>query len=54
MIGSPDTVLGQAERLGRELGVGIVELAFIAPSPELVRSSLELFGTRVLPRMREL
>jgi alkanesulfonate monooxygenase SsuD/methylene tetrahydromethanopterin reductase-like flavin-dependent oxidoreductase (luciferase family) len=54
MIGSPDTVLGQTERLGRELGVGIIELAFIAPSPDLVRSSLELFGTRVLPRMREL
>ncbi len=54
MIGSPDTVLGQAARLGRELGVGILEMAFIAPAPELARRSLELFGTQVLPRMREL
>ena len=54
MIGSPDTVLGQAARLGRELGVGILELAFIAPAPDLARRSLELFGTEVLPRMREL
>lgn len=54
MIGSPDTVLAQAERLGRELGVGILELAFIAPDRDLARRSLELFGRHVLPRMREL
>jgi alkanesulfonate monooxygenase SsuD/methylene tetrahydromethanopterin reductase-like flavin-dependent oxidoreductase (luciferase family) len=54
MIGSPDTVLGQAARLGRELGVGILELAFVAASPDGVRHSLERFGTQVLPRMREL
>jgi alkanesulfonate monooxygenase SsuD/methylene tetrahydromethanopterin reductase-like flavin-dependent oxidoreductase (luciferase family) len=54
MIGSPDTVLGQAARIGRELGAGILELAFVAPDPELSRRSLELFGTKVLPRMREL
>jgi alkanesulfonate monooxygenase SsuD/methylene tetrahydromethanopterin reductase-like flavin-dependent oxidoreductase (luciferase family) len=54
MLGSPATVLGQVDRLGRELGVGIVELIFIAPRPEQARRSLELFGTEVLPRMREL
>jgi alkanesulfonate monooxygenase SsuD/methylene tetrahydromethanopterin reductase-like flavin-dependent oxidoreductase (luciferase family) len=54
MLGSPETVLGQLARLGRELGVGIVELIFIAPAPDLARRSLELFGTEVLPRMREL
>jgi alkanesulfonate monooxygenase SsuD/methylene tetrahydromethanopterin reductase-like flavin-dependent oxidoreductase (luciferase family) len=54
MIGSPETVLGQAARIGRELGVGILELIFVAPGPDLVRQSLERFGTRVLPRMREL
>jgi alkanesulfonate monooxygenase SsuD/methylene tetrahydromethanopterin reductase-like flavin-dependent oxidoreductase (luciferase family) len=54
MIGSPDTVLGQAARIGRELGVGILELAFVAPSPDHVRRSLERFGTHVLPRMREI
>lgn len=54
MLGSPETVLGQVDRLRRELGVGIVELIFIAPSPDQAGRSLELFGTEVLPRMREL
>jgi alkanesulfonate monooxygenase SsuD/methylene tetrahydromethanopterin reductase-like flavin-dependent oxidoreductase (luciferase family) len=54
MIGSPDSVLAQAQRIGRELGVGILELAFVAPGVDMVRRSLELFGTRVLPRMHEL
>jgi alkanesulfonate monooxygenase SsuD/methylene tetrahydromethanopterin reductase-like flavin-dependent oxidoreductase (luciferase family) len=54
MLGSPDTVLGQVDRLGRELGVGILELIFAAPSPDLSRRSLERFGTEVLPRMRDL
>jgi alkanesulfonate monooxygenase SsuD/methylene tetrahydromethanopterin reductase-like flavin-dependent oxidoreductase (luciferase family) len=54
LIGSPATVLGQVDRIRRELGVGILELAFIAPGPDLVRRSLELFGTEVLPRMHEL
>ncbi|HTU88008.1 MAG TPA: LLM class flavin-dependent oxidoreductase [Solirubrobacteraceae bacterium] len=54
MLGSPESVLGQAARLRRELGVGILELIFIAPSSDQARRSLELFGTDVLPRMREL
>jgi alkanesulfonate monooxygenase SsuD/methylene tetrahydromethanopterin reductase-like flavin-dependent oxidoreductase (luciferase family) len=54
LLGSPQTVLGQLDRLRRELGVGIVELAFIAPGADLIRRSLELFGTEVLPRMHEL
>jgi alkanesulfonate monooxygenase SsuD/methylene tetrahydromethanopterin reductase-like flavin-dependent oxidoreductase (luciferase family) len=54
LLGSPDTVLRQVDRLRRELGVGILELAFIAPGLDKVRRSLELFGTEVLPRMREL
>ncbi|HYB31424.1 MAG TPA: LLM class flavin-dependent oxidoreductase [Solirubrobacteraceae bacterium] len=54
MLGSPETVLGQVDRLRGELGVGILELIFIAPRPDAARRSLELFGTRVLPRMREL
>jgi hypothetical protein len=46
-------VLRQVERLRRELGVGILELIFIAPGADKARRSLELFGTEVLPRMRE-
>jgi alkanesulfonate monooxygenase SsuD/methylene tetrahydromethanopterin reductase-like flavin-dependent oxidoreductase (luciferase family) len=54
LLGAPDTVLRQVDRLGRELGVGIVELAFIAPGADKIQRSLELFGTQVLPRMGEL
>jgi alkanesulfonate monooxygenase SsuD/methylene tetrahydromethanopterin reductase-like flavin-dependent oxidoreductase (luciferase family) len=54
LAGAPDTVLRQAEAIQRALGAGILELAFIGPTPDKRRRSLELFGTRVLPRMREL
>jgi hypothetical protein len=47
-------VLAQADRIRRELGLGILELAFVAPNPAKARRSLELFGTEVLPRLREL
>ncbi len=47
-------MLAQAARIGRQLGVGILELIFAAPSPDKARSSLELFGESVLPRMQEL
>jgi hypothetical protein len=47
-------LLNQADRLRRELQVGILELAFVGPDADKVRRSLELFGTQVLPRMREL
>ena len=54
LAGSPATVLEQAAEIGRTLGAGILELAFIGPTPDKRRRSLELFGTQVLPRMREL
>jgi alkanesulfonate monooxygenase SsuD/methylene tetrahydromethanopterin reductase-like flavin-dependent oxidoreductase (luciferase family) len=54
LAGSPETVLAQAAAVGRELGAGILELAFIGPTPDKRRRSLDLFGTEVLPRMREL
>jgi alkanesulfonate monooxygenase SsuD/methylene tetrahydromethanopterin reductase-like flavin-dependent oxidoreductase (luciferase family) len=54
LAGSPETVLAQVESVHRELGAGILELAFIAPSPDKRRRSIELFGEHVLPRMRSL
>jgi alkanesulfonate monooxygenase SsuD/methylene tetrahydromethanopterin reductase-like flavin-dependent oxidoreductase (luciferase family) len=54
LAGTPETVLAQAAEVGRALGAGILELAFIGPTPEKRRRALELFGTQVLPRMREL
>ena len=54
LAGAPETVLRQVESIGRELDAGILELAFIAPSPDKRRRSIELFGEQVLPRMRDL
>lgn len=54
LVGAPATVLGQVERIRRELGIGILELAFVAPDRDKALRSLELFGTEVLPRIGEL
>ena len=54
LAGAPETVLVQAAAIQRELGAGILELAFIGPTPDKRRRSIELFGTHVLPRMQEL
>lgn len=54
LAGSPETVLAQAAAIGRELGAGILELAFIAPTADKRRRSIELFGSKVLTRLREL
>jgi alkanesulfonate monooxygenase SsuD/methylene tetrahydromethanopterin reductase-like flavin-dependent oxidoreductase (luciferase family) len=54
LAGAPDTVLDQVQAIRDELGAGVLELAFIAPSFDRRRRALELFAERVLPRMREL
>lgn len=54
LAGAPETVLRQVESVACELGAGILELAFIAPSPDQRRRSIELFAEQVLPRMGEL
>jgi alkanesulfonate monooxygenase SsuD/methylene tetrahydromethanopterin reductase-like flavin-dependent oxidoreductase (luciferase family) len=54
LLGSPDRVLDQIAAIHRELGAGILEVTFAAPTPDKVRRDLELFGDEVLPRMREL
>jgi alkanesulfonate monooxygenase SsuD/methylene tetrahydromethanopterin reductase-like flavin-dependent oxidoreductase (luciferase family) len=53
LAGSPDTVLAQARRIRDELGAGILELVFSPVGRERTLRSIELFGTRVLPRLRE-
>jgi alkanesulfonate monooxygenase SsuD/methylene tetrahydromethanopterin reductase-like flavin-dependent oxidoreductase (luciferase family) len=54
LAGAPQTVLGQVADIRRTLGAGVLELAFIAPSPDSRRRAIELFGEHVLPRMAEL
>jgi alkanesulfonate monooxygenase SsuD/methylene tetrahydromethanopterin reductase-like flavin-dependent oxidoreductase (luciferase family) len=55
-MGGPDTVAGQIEELHHRCGVGVVDLAFQQPgmSHDGVMEQVELFGRRVLPRMKEL
>jgi alkanesulfonate monooxygenase SsuD/methylene tetrahydromethanopterin reductase-like flavin-dependent oxidoreductase (luciferase family) len=54
LAGSPDTVLGQARRIRDELGAGILEVVFSPVGREKTLRAIELFGTGVLPRLREL
>lgn len=54
IAGGPDTVLTQILRLRDELGAGILDLTFHdAGKRDKTLRAIELFGTRVLPRMRE-
>ena len=55
-VGGPETVAGQIEELHHRCGVGVVDLAFQQPgmSHQGVMEQVELFGKRVLPRMKEL
>jgi alkanesulfonate monooxygenase SsuD/methylene tetrahydromethanopterin reductase-like flavin-dependent oxidoreductase (luciferase family) len=56
-IGGPDTIVEQVRRCRDEVGAGVLDLSLIPPGwgdPELLMRSLELFGTKVLPRIRDL
>jgi len=54
LVGSPETVLGQIRTLRDEVGTGILDLQFAPVGREKVLAAIELFGTKVLPRMHEL
>jgi alkanesulfonate monooxygenase SsuD/methylene tetrahydromethanopterin reductase-like flavin-dependent oxidoreductase (luciferase family) len=54
LAGSPDTVVRQITRLRDELGCGILDLIFQPVGRDKTLKAIELFGTQVLPRMREL
>jgi len=56
-IGSPDTVVEQVRRCREVVGAGVLDLSLHPPgSNELapLMRALELFGTKVLPRIREI
>jgi alkanesulfonate monooxygenase SsuD/methylene tetrahydromethanopterin reductase-like flavin-dependent oxidoreductase (luciferase family) len=56
-IGSPDTVVEQVRRCRDVVGAGVLDLSLHPPgSPDLdpLMRALELFGTKVLPRIRDL
>jgi alkanesulfonate monooxygenase SsuD/methylene tetrahydromethanopterin reductase-like flavin-dependent oxidoreductase (luciferase family) len=54
LAGSPDTVLAQARRIRDHVGAGILEVVFSPVGRERTLRAIELFGTAVLPRLREL
>jgi alkanesulfonate monooxygenase SsuD/methylene tetrahydromethanopterin reductase-like flavin-dependent oxidoreductase (luciferase family) len=54
LVGSPATILRQIERIRREIGAGILDCPLGAQLGAKTLRSIELFGTKVLPRMREL
>jgi len=56
-FGSPDTVVEQVKRCREEVGAGVIDLMFRNPGsddPGVLMETLELFGTRVLPRIRDI
>ena len=54
LVGSPQTVISQIERIRDLLHPGILDLSIAIQYGERTRRSIELFGTEVLPRIREL
>ena len=54
IVGGPETVLAQVRRIRDELGAGVLDLVVGAQLGERTLHSIELFGAKVLPRMREL
>ena len=56
-IGSPDTVVEQVRRCRDEIGAGVLDLSLQPPGsgdPDALMRSLELFGKKVLPRVRDI
>ena len=53
-LGSPDTVARQIERIGRDLGAGIIDFTIAHDMGDKTLHAIELLGTKVLPRMREM
>jgi alkanesulfonate monooxygenase SsuD/methylene tetrahydromethanopterin reductase-like flavin-dependent oxidoreductase (luciferase family) len=56
-VGSPDTVVEQIQRCRDEVGAGVLDLSLQPPGTNdvgLLMRSLELFGAKVLPRIRDI
>ena len=54
LLGSPDTVVKQIERIHRELGAGILDLTIANDLGEKTLHAIDLIGSKVLPRVRHL
>jgi alkanesulfonate monooxygenase SsuD/methylene tetrahydromethanopterin reductase-like flavin-dependent oxidoreductase (luciferase family) len=54
LAGGPETVLQQLRSVHTALGCGVVDLTFVPLTREKLLHAIELFGTRVLPCIRDL
>ena len=54
LVGSPETVLKQIKRIRDEVGAGIIDVTATSALGDKTLRSIELFGTKVLPRMHEM
>ena len=54
LVGSPATIIRQIERIRNEIGAGILDCPLAAQLGDKTLRSIELFGTKVLPNIREL
>jgi alkanesulfonate monooxygenase SsuD/methylene tetrahydromethanopterin reductase-like flavin-dependent oxidoreductase (luciferase family) len=54
VLGSPDTVTRQVERIWREVGAGIIDFTVAHNMGDKTLHAIELIGTKVLPRMRQM
>jgi len=56
-LGGPDRIVEQIKRCREEAGAGVIDLMFQIPGSSglsFLMRSLELFGKKVLPRIREI
>jgi alkanesulfonate monooxygenase SsuD/methylene tetrahydromethanopterin reductase-like flavin-dependent oxidoreductase (luciferase family) len=56
-VGGPDTVVKQIRRCREEIGAGVLDLSLHPPGSgdvDALMSAIELFGKKVLPRIREI
>jgi alkanesulfonate monooxygenase SsuD/methylene tetrahydromethanopterin reductase-like flavin-dependent oxidoreductase (luciferase family) len=54
LVGGPESILAQVRAIRDELGSGILDISFLPVGREKALRAIELFGTKVLPRMHEL
>jgi alkanesulfonate monooxygenase SsuD/methylene tetrahydromethanopterin reductase-like flavin-dependent oxidoreductase (luciferase family) len=54
LAGSPQSVLSQVRSIRDALGAGVLDLTFVVADQSTALRAIELFGTRILPRMQEL
>lgn len=54
LLGSPETVLRQIHAIRDALGAGILDLSLLAQDRGAMMKSIELFGEKILPKIRDL